>query len=249
MTLGEALRDHGDQDARASIIDQNMPLVHHIARQIRRKVGDCVMLDDLVNAGCLGLLRAVDSFESERGLAFSTYAVPRIRGAILDDLRRSDVASRTVRRRQRSIAGAEQKLSRELGRTPADAETARALDLDVQTLWKWQAAAREANTLSLDRRVRPADGDGPTVGELIPGADGAEAEERLTTRCEIDVLEKEIRLLTERERIVLMLYYHEELKLRQIADVLGLTESRVSQIRTRALLTLRGRMRHLREDA
>ena len=249
IRLWKAFHEEGDQDARNAIVDRNMPLVHHIARQIHRRVGNLVSLDELVNAGCIGLLNAIDSFDSGRGLAFSTHAVPRIRGAILDDLRRSDIASRAVRRRQRSIADAERKLSNQLGRMPADAETARALKIDVNTLWRWKSDARRTSTLSLDRGVNPWEGDGSVVTDLIRGPMGVEVEDRLTTDREIRILEHELRLLTERERIVLTLYYREELKLRQIGEVLGLTESCISKIRTKALLTLRSRMSHLREPA
>jgi RNA polymerase sigma factor FliA len=247
-TLWKAFRQEGDEDARASIIERHLPLVHHIARQVQKKVGGYVTIDDLVNAGAIGLLGAVDSFDEKRGLAFSTYAVPRIRGAILDDLRRLDHASRSVRQRQRLIAQAERDLTTGLDRRPEDRETARRMDVDVETLWKWKSDAREANQVSLDRRVEHKDGAGPTIGDLIPGSNGSEIEDRITTHEETRVLEDEIRRLPERERIVLMLYYHDELKLRQIAEVLGLTESRVSQIRTKAIRTLRSRMGRLRED-
>lgn len=249
MRLWKAFHEEGDPDARTAIVNRNMPLVHHIARQIQRRVGNLVCLDELLNAGCIGLLNAIDSFDSTRGLAFSTHAVPRIRGAILDDLRRSDIASRAVRRRQRSIAGAERKLSNQLGRKPADAETAGEMEIDIDTLWRWKADARQASTLSLDRGVNPSERAGSMVADLIRGPTGVEVEDRLTTDREIRILKNELRLLTERERIVLTLYYHEELKLRQIAEVLGVTESRISKIRTKALLTLRSRMSHLREPA
>jgi RNA polymerase sigma factor FliA len=247
-TLWNAFLTKGDEDARSSIIEQHLPLVHHIARQVQKKVGNYVSIDDLVNAGCVGLLGAVDSFDSSRGLAFSTYAVPRIRGAILDDLRKLDHASRSVRQRQRAIAAAERELSTGLDRKPGDREIASTMNVDIETLWKWKADARESSQVSLDRHVESKDGAGPTVGELIQGSRGTEIEDRITTQEESHVLEKEIRRLPERERIVLMLYYHDELKLRQIAEVLGLTESRVSQIRTKAIHTLRSRMGRLREE-
>jgi RNA polymerase sigma factor for flagellar operon FliA len=245
-TLWQAFQE-GDESARNLIVERHLPLVHHIARQVQRKVGGYIGIDDLVNAGCIGLLSAVDSFDTSRGLAFSTYAVPRIRGAILDDLRRLDHASRSVRQRQRAVTIAERQLSGNLDRKPADREMAKHLDVDVETLWKWKAEVRETNRVSLDRQVEGSDGAGPTIGDLIAGSSGTEVEDDITRQEERRVLEAEVRKLPERERIVLMLYYHDELKLRQIAEVLGLTESRVSQIRSKAIRTLRGCMGRLRE--
>jgi RNA polymerase sigma factor FliA len=247
-TLWRAFQEEGDEGARAAIIEGHLPLVHHIARQVQRKVGSYIGIDDLVNAGCVGLLSAVETFDSGRGLAFSTFAVPRIRGAILDDLRKLDHASRSVRQRQRAIAQAEKELTADLDRPPEDREMADHLEVGVETLWKWKADARETNRVSLDRHVEGKDGKGPTVGEIVAGSNGSEVEDRITIREETNVLENEIRRLPERERIVLMLYYHDELKLRQIAEILGLTESRVSQIRTKAIRTLRSRMGRLREE-
>jgi RNA polymerase sigma factor for flagellar operon FliA len=249
MTLWKAVREHGDEDARARIIEQHLALVHHLAREIQRRVGASASLDDLINAGCVGLLHAVDSFDPERGHAFSTHAVPRVRGAILDELRKMDHASRSVRKRQRLITTAERDLTHKLDRKPVASETAAHMEVDVETLWKWKADAKQTNQVSLDRPTEAQDGTGALVGELIPGSTGTEVEDRITHEEEFLVLEDEIRALSERERMVLMLYYYDELKLREIAEVLGITESRVSQIRTKALRTLRGRMGRLREEA
>lgn len=246
-TLWVAYQKDGDESAREQIIEQNLPLVYHIARKIMRNVGHRVDLDELVNAGCIGLMNAVDSFDAERGLAFSTFAVPRIRGAIIDDLRRSDDATRSTRRRQREIAEAEKALSGTLDRTPGDRETAQHIGVDIETLWRWKKDAREAARISLDRPAIRTESDGPTIGDLIAGATGEEVENRITQSEEMEVMRDEILRLNERERIVLSLYYFEDLKLREIAEVLGLTESRVSQIRTKTLRTLRDRMAHLRE--
>ncbi len=248
-TLWTAFHKDGDDTARTRIIEQNLPLVYHIARRVQKSVGNRVELEELVNAGCVGLMSAVDTFDPERGLAFSTFAVPRIRGAILDDLRRADDASRSTRRRQRMITEAERGLTAGLDRTPEDRETAAHIGVDVETLWRWKAAAREAAHVSLDRPALRNESDGPTIGDLLAGGTGTEVEDGITQQEEISVMREEILRLNERERVVLSLYYFEDLKLREIAEVLGLTESRVSQIRTKALRTLRDRMAHLREDA
>jgi RNA polymerase sigma factor for flagellar operon FliA len=237
----------GDGSARARIVESNLPLVRHVASRVWRSMGRHLELDELVNAGCLGLLSAVDSFDPSRQLAFSTYAVPRIRGAILDDLRKGDHSTRSGRHRRRQIAAAEGVLAAAGNTAPGACDTARQLAIDVDTLWKWKARARQGAPLSLDRPVPRESGEGPTMTELIPGSTGADIEHRINLEEEKEYLRDMVSRLAERERLVLFLYYHEELKLRQIAEILGVTESRVSQIRTRALQTLRGLMGILRD--
>jgi RNA polymerase sigma factor for flagellar operon FliA len=247
--LWKACREGGDDSARGRIVEQHLPLVHHVARTIMRRLRGDVSLDELVNAGVVGLLHAVDSYEPERGHAFSTHAVPRIRGAILDDLRKSDVVARTVRRRARMIAIAERELAAQHDGRPDARQTAEKMQIDVETLMRWKAAAQQASHVSLDAPTQSEEGEGPTIGELIAGGGGSEIEDRLSLDEEKLAMRREFLRLAERERIVLMLYYFDELKLREIAEVLGLTESRISQIRTRALQTLRARLRPLREEA
>jgi len=248
-TLWDAFQKHGDESARDQLLSQHLPLVHHVARQVLRTLSVQVELDDLVSAGSVGLINAVESFDPGRGLAFSTYAAPRIRGAILDDLRKNDHVPRSIRRKQRQIAAAEQQLSGSLDRKPDDRETARQLGIDIDTLWRWKADTEEAVQVSLDQPVSTGNGRTAMPGELLEGGSGTEIENQVNHSQEVEVLRREILNLKERERVVLSLYYFEELKLHQIAEVLGLTESRVSQIRSKALMTLRGRMAALRESA
>ncbi|MGH7507388.1 MAG: sigma-70 family RNA polymerase sigma factor [Longimicrobiales bacterium] len=237
----------GDEAARDALLAKHLPLVHHVARQVLRTLSVQVELDDLVSAGSVGLINAVESFDPSRGLAFSTYAAPRIRGAILDDLRKNDHVPRSIRRKQRQIAAAQQALSGTLDRKPDDRETADRLGVDVETFWRWRADTEEAVQVSLDQPISTGNGRTALPVELLEGGSGAEIESRVNHVQEVDVLKREILNLKERERVVLSLYYFEELKLHQIAEVLGLTESRVSQIRSKALLTLRGRMAVLRD--
>jgi len=242
-----AMRKEGDASARARIVERNLPLVRHVASGIRHSMGGNLDVDELVNAGCLGLLRAVDSFDPSRDLAFSTYAVPRIRGSIMDDLRKADTSTRLARRRRRQIAAAERELAADGNTTPDARATAHRLAIDVDTLSRWKTHVRQGRPLSLDKPVRTDSGDGPTMGELIADSSAADIEKRICLEEETAYLRKQLPHLAERERRVLYLYYFEELKLRQIAEVLGVTESRVSQIRSRALATLRGHMGLLRE--
>lgn len=247
QAMWEAYQGYGDETARQGLLARHLPLVHHVARQVLRTLTVEVELDDLVSAGSMGLINAIDSFDRSRGLAFSTYAAPRIRGAILDDLRRSDTVPRSIRRKQRQIAAAEEALSGRLDRHPADREVACQLGIDLETLWKWRTHTNEAVQVSLDQPIHTGPGRTAMPAELIEGTSGRFTEEDINHREEVTVLRDEILRLKERERIVLSLYYFEELKLHEIAKVLGLTESRVSQIRSKALNTLRSRMSRLRE--
>jgi RNA polymerase sigma factor for flagellar operon FliA len=246
-TLWEAWQVHGDELARESLLNRHLPLVRHVARQVLPTLSVEASLDDLVSAGSIGLINAVESFDPGRGLAFSTFAAPRIRGAILDDLRRADHVPRSIRRKQRRIAAAEETLSGSLDRKPDAREAAANIGIDVDTFWRWKADTEEAIQVSLDQPATTKNGGSVTHSEVLEGSSGVEIEDLLNHEQEVHVLRDEIMRLKERERVVLTLYYLEELKLREIAQVLGLTESRVSQIRSKAIGTLRERMLQLRE--
>ncbi len=237
----------GDTSARDALVQENLNLVHHVAQQVARSLSSEVDADELVSAGVLGLMSAVSGFEAQRGLAFSTFAVPRIRGAILDELRRQDHVPRSVRRKAREIAAARATLARELGRPPEDREVAAHLGIDMRSYWRWQADLESATQVSLDRPVGDSEGSAPSAWDLMTTDDAESIEDVLTRGQEREVLRRAVLALAEQERIVLTLYYFEELKLHEIAEVLGLTESRVSQVRSKALRTLQRACRSLRD--
>lgn len=246
-TLWEAYQEQGDEQAREKLLARHLALVHHVARKIARTLSVEVELSDLISAGAMGLINAIDNFDPDRGLAFSTFAAPRIRGAILDDLRRCDHVPRSIRRKQKQITAARDAVAGRLERTPDDRDIAEHIGIPLATLWRWRIDTEEAVQVSIDQPTRTAEGRSASPAELIEGSNGEDFELGLNTEQEVDVLRDEILNLKERERVVLTLYYYEELKLHEIATVLGLTESRISQIRTRALINLRARMGHLRE--
>ncbi len=247
-TLWHAYQVEGDASARDQLLNKHLRLVHHVARQLMRSTRVDAEFDELVSAGTIGLMKAVEKFEPERGLAFSTFAAPRIRGAILDDLRKRDHAPRSIRRKQREIAQARESLMGSLDRSPRDDETAKAIGIGVDKLWQWQRETEQAVQVSLDRPLDTTSGRSTTPEELIL-SDETELDEGIARAEEIRILRDEIMLLKEQERIVLSLYYFEELKLHEIASILGVTESRVSQIRSKAIRTLQGRLGRLREEA
>jgi RNA polymerase sigma factor for flagellar operon FliA len=237
----------GDIAARDRLLAEHLGLVHHVARQMSRTLAVKADFDELVSAGSMGLMAALDSFDASRGLAFSTFAAPRIRGAILDELRRQDHVPRSIRRKTREIHAARESLMRTLGRAPEDNEVAEHLGVDVQTLWRWQGEVEGAHHVPLDRAPGDRESTAPVPSEVLAAESERGVEDRLNHEQEVGILREALLKLKEQERVVLSLYYFEELKLHEIATVLELTESRVSQIRSKALGKLRGEMKPLRE--
>ena len=231
----------GDEVARDAILRENLSLVHHVARQLSRSLAVEADFDELVSAGTIGLMTAVKSFDARRGLAFSTFAVPRIRGSILDELRRQDHVPRSVRRKARDISRAREQLMRQLGRMPEDSEMAHVLGTDVHTLWRWQSEVESSVHVSLTSTAGDEGSTVPTRAELLSNEEEG-VDERLSREGEVALLRDAILRLNDQERTVLSLYYFEELKSADIADVLGISESRVSQIRSKALGRLRSEL-------
>lgn len=235
-----------DESLREALLERHLGLVHHVALGILRKAPPNAELDDLVSAGTIGLLEAVDNFEPAYGLAFSTFAQPRIRGAILDDLRRRDHVSRSQRKRMRDIGQARERLASELGRDPDSRELAGALDVPVDTYWKWDRTLQRAAKISLDQPIDGAEGRDMRPMEVVADDEAEMPDEMVARTEEVEILRDRILELPKREREVLSLYYFEELKLREIADISGVTESRISQIRSQAVKRLRKSMAGLR---
>ena len=233
-----------DPATRDAVLRKHLGLVYHVAQQLARARANDVELDDLVSAGTLGLIDAFEHFDASRGLAFSTFAAPRIRGAMLDELRRLDRVSRSVRRKGRQIDGAATTLAGKLGREPDHAELAAGLGIDLATLWRWQTERESAHVVSLERGPNGENGHGG--GEWLAGTTGEEVDDSITLAQEASHLRNALLTLPEQERTVLSLYYFEELKLNDIARILEVSESRVSQIRSKVIQRLRKKLGKLR---
>ena len=231
----------GDSAAREALLAEHLGLVHFVARQIFRTLSSAADFEELLSAGTLGLIGALETFDRTRGLAFSTFAAPRIRGSILDELRRQDHVSRSVRRKAREIGAARTDLTCRLGRPPVDGELAVHLNIDVARVWRWRTEIEGATPVSLDGASADGDGRAVTLADTLPDEQPA-IDELLNHEQEVAQLKLALLALNAQERTVISLCYYEELKLHEIATVLGVTESRVSQIRTRALGRLRAAM-------
>ena len=229
-------RSAGDPDARDQLLARHLGLVHHVAREVSRRIPS-IEIGELVSAGALGLMKALDSFDLTRGLAFSTYAVLRIRGAILDDLRSRDSTPRSVRMKRRKIEAVAATLEGELGRAPTPKEIAERLEIDLETFWKWKDAVgiHCETDVPVNSKGQRASRDAENHAD--PSA--PLASQQLVNSEHVAHLRHLIGRLPEQQRRVLALYYYEELNLRQVGEVLQVSESRVSQIRSQALRRLK----------
>ncbi len=243
-------RSDGDVEARNRLVERHLPLVHHFAGRMLPQASGEMEAGELVSAGVLGLMEAVAGYDPDRGFRFSTFAATRIRGAMLDEMRRRDTVPRSVRRNQRRMRKAQGRLTVDLDRSPAHPELARVLGVDVKTLWRWKWDAVRSRTVSLSQVEAGASGERPLVDVVLRGgADEDDLEERLTRQAEVQRLLRELEGLEERDRLVVRLYDLEGWTLREVGRRLGVSESRVSQLRSRALGRLRSRMSDLRVAA
>ena len=237
-----AYKFDADDAARTRLVVTYTPLVRYVVSRMNVTLPASLERGDLVGFGVIGLIDALARFDMDRGLTFQTYAVTRIRGAILDELRKQDHVPRSVRRKTREISAAREAWMRAHGRAPEDRELAAQLNVDMDTLWRWQADVEGAHHLPLDRAPGERENSAPAAVEMLPSNEESEVEEQLTHEQEVDYLKDAIMRLKDQERIVLSLYYFEELKLHEIAKVLELTESRVSQIHSKAMLKLKAKL-------
>lgn len=233
-----------DPDMRRRLLNRYLPLVRNVAGRMAINFPRSVELCDLINTGVIGLIEAFRNFDPERGVKFETYAVPRIRGAILDELRSLDWVPRSTRAKAREIERALLMFENENGRPPTDEELADALDLTVDELHFSLEDVSKTTLLSLDEMIFREE-DNRQVPRIETVEDeGANVILRNLERSELQAyLVIAIDRLTEQEKLVIALYYYEELTLKEIGEVMKISESRVSQIHTKGVLKLRGMVR------
>ena len=222
---------------RERLILEHLPQVRLIARRIHERLPDSVCLEDLISTGIVGLISAIDRFDTSHNVKLKTYAEYKIRGAILDSLRGLDWAPRQQRKRSKQIEAAIQALEQKLHRTPTEEEIAKHLDLSMTEYHEWLVDVRGVNLGRLESASN--DDDGRDLLKYI--SDGEEQwPSRLLERSELEsLLAEAISKMPQVERTVLSLYFHEELTLREISGILHLHESRISQLKSQAILRLR----------
>lgn len=223
---------------RDQLILQELPRVHYIARRIYERLPQYVLFEDLVHAGVVGLIECIRSFDPSKGVPFKGYARFRIRGAILDSLRELDWGTRPLRREGRRIEEAISKLSMKLGRQPEDQEIAAELGSSLEKLY--ETAVRLDGLILVSQDVTPSNdrSEKQDLIETAPSHEDGPYERCLSAEIK-DQLEASIETLSEKEQLVISLYYKDELTMKEIASVLGLTESRISQIHSMVLPKIR----------
>jgi RNA polymerase sigma factor for flagellar operon FliA len=234
----------GDEKARERLVVAYSPLVKFIAGRMASGLPSHVEESDLISYGLLGLIGAIERFDTEREIKFETFAVARVKGAIIDELRSLDWVPRSVRARAREVEKAHQTLEAQLQRAPTDEEVAEKLEMTVEEFQGVLLEIANSSVLALDDLWTFADPEGGSQISVLdtiqdPAAVDPESEAQ---QSEVkDRLADAIESLPERERLVIALYYYENLTLREIGEVLGVTESRVSQLHTKAVIGLRSR--------
>jgi RNA polymerase sigma factor for flagellar operon FliA len=245
QTLWRAYRaDPQSKPLRDRLILTYAPLVKYVAGRLASGLPAHVDDDDLVSYGVLGLMGAIERYDPERDVKFETYAITRIRGSIIDELRAMDWVPRSVRARARDIERAIGELERRLHRAPSDEEIAKKLGISEEELDDSLTDISRSSIAALDElwTVNTGSGDQVAMIDTIEDADAPDPQGSLSQAELKEAVGDAIARLPEREKLVVTLYYYEELTLREIGEVLGVTESRVSQLHTKAILRLKGRM-------
>jgi len=229
-----------DEHHRNLIMEHYLPLVKYTADRIYAKLPDKVELDDLISAGIFGLMDAIDAFDPERGVKFETYCTPRIRGAILDELRSMDWVPRLVRARAHQLENALQTLEAYLGRLPTEKEVANELNLDMNEFRRLQRDANAVGLVSLSNKFAESESE-KDIREIDI------IEDQRSENPVIEAQKRDLKCLltkglTRAERLIIVLYYYEEMTMKEIGATLDLSESRVSQMHSSIIARLKAQM-------
>ena len=226
-------------DLREKLILEYAPLVKVVAGRLSMYLGYNVEYEDLVSYGVFGLIDAIDKFDRNKEVKFETYASLRIRGAILDQIRKMDWIPRTIRQRQKQIDTAMKELEQRNGRPPTDAELAAYMGISEDEFLDWQNQVKADNIISLNEYVE----QGNDISSEKSISSGFDTPESVIEKSELkEMLEEALELLTDKEKKVILLYYYEELTLKEISRVLEVSESRISQLHTKALQKMKTKM-------
>ena len=226
-------------ELREKLILEYAPLVKVVAGRLSMYLGYNVEYEDLVSYGVFGLIDAIDKFDTGKEVKFETYASLRIRGAILDQIRKMDWIPRTIRQRQRQIDTAMKDIEQKNGRPATDAEIAAYIGISENELSDWQNQAKADNMVSLNEYVEQ--GNDISSDKGLGG--GFDTPERVIEKSELkEMLAQSLELLTEKEKKVILLYYYEDLTLKEISRILEVSESRISQLHTKALQKMKTKM-------
>lgn len=240
----EYIADRSNQELRNQLLEIYLPLVRYHAERVWSRLPDEVEVDDLTSAGVFGLMDAIDAYDLDRGVKFETYCVPRIRGAMLDELRNMDWVPRLVRSRARKLSEANKELSNRLGRLPTQDELAEHMQMDHTELSRVMNDANTVNLVSLNKKWFETDGS-KDVSEidLVEDARGEDPAARLQKS---DLIRLVTKGLSRNERMIIILYYYEEMTMKEVGATLDLSESRVSQMHSAIINRLQQKLKDRR---
>ena len=243
-TLWERYDANRDEDAREQLILNYSPLVKFVAGRVATRLPNSVENADLISYGIFGLIDAIEKYDLARGIKFETYAITRIRGAIIDELRALDWVPRSVRARARDIENAIASLEGRLNRTPEDPEIAAELGISLKDLQDSYSKISYTSVASFDEIWAPNSerSDRSSLASVVKDESAPDPVASFESEEIKEILADAIEKLSDRERTVVALYYYEGLPLKEIGQVLGVTESRASQLHTKAVLRLRARL-------
>jgi len=234
---------------RAKVINEFAPLIKYIASRIAMRLPPHIDIHDLINAGVIGLIDAMEKFDASKNIKFKTYAEFRIRGAMLDELRSMDWVPRSIRQKARKIEEAYGRLEALLGRPASDEEVALELEIDMDSFYRLLSETASVSLLSLDDLGEDnQDASKRNLLEYIMQDEKDWPTHKIGLGEIRDMVAKAIQSLPEKERMVISLYYHDELTMKEIGHVLKFTESRVSQIHTKSVLRLRSKMQKILKE-
>ena len=235
-------KKHSSKDIRNFLMEKYLPLVRYNAERIYARLPDEVDIQDLMSAGLFGLMDAIDAFDLGRGVKFETYCAPRIRGAVLDELRSMDWVPRLVRHRTSKVEGARQAFEMAQGRSPTDVELSDILNLEGEEFDKYKRDSSAVGTFSLTRKCFSGDGS-KDVREIDVIKDDSQNNPFIDIQRK-DVKDLITKGLSRAERLIVILYYFEEMTMKEIGATLDLSESRVSQMHSSILARLKAQMQH-----
>jgi RNA polymerase sigma factor for flagellar operon FliA len=242
----EYKKDTSRKELRNRLVETYLPLVKYNGERIWSRLPDGVDLDDLISAGVFGLMDAIDAFDLSRGVKFETYCVPRIRGAMLDELRTMDWVPRLVRSKASKLAEATRALETRLGRHPTEQELAEQLNMSIPELEKMLVEANAVNLISLNKKWYETDSykDVREI-DILEDKKGEDPTRRIQKK---DVMRLVTKGLNRNERLIIILYYYEELTMKEIGATLDLSESRVSQMHSSIVQRLQAQLGRRRPE-
>ena len=239
-------KDQSNQDLRNTLIERYLPLVKYNAERVWSKLPEGVDLNDLISAGVFGLMDAIEAFDMGRGVKFETYCVPRIRGAMLDELRTMDWVPRLVRSKASKVESARKAVEAQVGRPPADHEVAAKMNIPTPEYERMKAEASAVNLVSLNKKWYETDSykDVREI-DILEDSKGEDPTRGIQKR---DLMKLVTKGLNRNERLIIILYYYEELTMKEIGNTLGLSESRVSQMHSSIVNRLKDQLRRRRPE-